>query len=143
MTLCALESRQPAIGTGPVVLVVEDHADTRAMYVEFLSTQFRIEQAATATEALAIATTSPPDLIITDLSLPGMDGFELIHRFREQPALRGVAVICLSGYGGYAHEQRARECGADRILLKPCLPDDLIRHVRQVMRERGVAGPQR
>jgi CheY-like chemotaxis protein len=83
----------------------------------------------------------PPELLITDLSLPGMDGFELIRLMRIDARLRSVPAICLSGYGGDAHEQRAREAGCDRILEKPCLPDVLTGVAADVLhawRERGM-----
>ncbi len=65
------------------------------------------------------------DLVITDLSLPGMDGFELVAAIREDVVLRPIPIVCLSGYGGLALEQRARAAGCDRILQKPCMPDAL------------------
>lgn len=121
---------QPA----PVVLVIEDHQDTRAMYVEFLSMYFRVEQAASAAAGLDLAHREPPDVVVTDLSLPGMDGFELIQKMRQDPVLEKVPAICLSGYGGHANEQRARAVGCQLLLQKPCLPDDLAAHVDGVLR---------
>jgi CheY-like chemotaxis protein len=121
----------------PLILLVEDHRDTRAMYAEFLGATFEIEEAADAERALALMQSRVPDLVITDLSLPGLDGFELIGRMRTDPALRQVPVICLSGFGGHAHEQRAREAGCDRILQKPCLPDALADEASQLLRARS------
>jgi CheY-like chemotaxis protein len=109
----------------PIILLVEDHDDTRQMYAEFLSVSFDVLPAGDGTEALAIMRSTPPDLLITDLSLPGMDGFELVALIRKDPLLRDLPIICLSGYGGHAHEQRARQAGCDRILQKPCMPDAL------------------
>ena len=109
----------------PVVLLVEDHPDTRQMYAEFLSLKFTVVQAEDGEQALKLVKQRPPDLIITDLSLPGIDGFELISRIRSDPSIRRVPVISLSGYGGYAHEEEARKAGCDRVLEKPCLPDAL------------------
>lgn len=110
----------------PVVLLVEDHADTRMMYSEFLSMSFEVLTAGNGNEALETLRTGRPDLLITDLSLPGLDGFQLIARVREDPATSRLPIICLSGYGGHVHEQRARAAGADRLLQKPCLPETLI-----------------
>jgi CheY-like chemotaxis protein len=120
----------------PLILLVEDHADTRVMYAEFLRPTFDVAEAADAERALALMQTRVPDLVITDLSLPGLDGFELIGRMRSQPALQHVPVICLSGFGGHAHEQRAREAGCDRILQKPFLPDALADEATELLRER-------
>lgn len=109
----------------PVVLLVEDHADTRQMYAEFLGQQFRVVEAADGQQAIDRMREGAPDLLITDLSLPVLDGFEVIARMRVDPALCAVPIICLSGYGGHAHDERAREAGCDRVLQKPCLPDAL------------------
>jgi len=117
----------------PVILLVEDHQDTRQMYTEFLSVSFQVLAAADASAALAIFEKSRPDLLITDLSLPGMDGFELVARIRKNSALDRIPIICLSGYGGHAHELRAREAGCDRILQKPCMPDALAEIALEVL----------
>ena len=107
------------------VLLVEDHADTRQMYAEFLGVSFDVLTAADGEDALRMIGGHAPDVIVTDLSLPGMDGFELISRIRSDAALQSIPIICLSGYGGHEHEQRVRAAGSDRILQKPCMPDEL------------------
>lgn len=107
------------------VLLVEDHVDTRQMYAEFLGIEFEVLAAADGVQALSMMCAHAPDLIVTDLSLPGIDGFELIARVRNDPSLRSIPIICLSGYGGTEHEERARAAGCDRILQKPCMPDEL------------------
>jgi len=111
--------------TLPLILLVEDHQDTRQMYAEFLADAFDVATAPDGTEALDLMRAHPPDLLITDLSLPGIDGFALITLIRQDAALAGIPIICLSGYGGHAYEQRAREAGCDRLLQKPCMPDAL------------------
>jgi DNA-binding response OmpR family regulator len=109
----------------PRVLLVEDHVDTRQMYAEFLSIEFEVMTAADGEDALSVMRRQAPDLIITDLSLPRLDGFELIARVRSDALLKSIPIICLSGYGGLDHERRALEAGCDRILQKPCMPDAL------------------
>ena len=121
-----------------VLLLIEDHPDTRLMYAEFLRETFDVLQASAGDEALSVMRTRVPDLVITDLSLPRVDGFELMKRRRSDPTLASVPVICLSGYGG-THEQRAREAGCDRLLQKPCLPDALAAAAEDVLRERSSA----
>ena len=112
--------------TRPVVLIVEDHVDTRQMYEEFLSNRFEIVTAADGREALDVMAAGPlPDLVITDLGLPRLGGLELITEMRQNDEMRHVPVICLSGYGGEAHNKRAQAAGCNRILQKPCMPDDL------------------
>jgi two-component system CheB/CheR fusion protein len=109
----------------PTVLLVEDHDDTRQMYAEFLGMSFDVICAADGEKGLALLRERRMDLVITDLSLPGMNGFELVAAIRNEPSLRDTPIVCLSGYGGLAHEQRARAAGCDRILQKPVMPDTL------------------
>lgn len=121
----------------PVILIVEDHADTRQMYAEFFATMYQVLEAADGEQALALARTHGPDVLITDLSLPVVDGFELVKRVRKDPGLAGMAIICLSGYGGHHHDEQAREAGCDRILQKPCMPDTLAEIAAELLRERA------
>jgi CheY-like chemotaxis protein len=123
----------PTVNARPLLLIVEDYADTRQMYAEFFSGSYEVIQAGDGREALALLETSVPSLVITDCTLPGIDGFELIRRMREKAETCQVPVICLSGYGGRAHEQRAREAGCDRVLEKPCPPEALARTARELV----------
>ena len=71
-----------------------------------------------------------------------MDGFQLIQRIRQEPSLRDLPVISLSGFGGHGHDERARQAGCDRIRQKPCLPDALAQAVTDLLRERGARSRQ-
>jgi CheY-like chemotaxis protein len=119
----------------PRVLLVEDHQDTRQMYAEFLGIEFDVVTAADGEEALDLMRSHLPDVMVTDLSLPGIDGLELIARVRADAVLGPIPIICLSGYSGHAHEQRARAAGCDRILQKPCMPDALAEIVAELVHE--------
>ena len=118
----------------PLLLIVEDYADTRDMYAEFLSESFEVVLAGDGQEALALLQKRVPAVVITDFTLPGIDGFELIRQMRGNASTRQVPVICLSGHVGRAHEQRAREVGCTRVLEKPCLPETLARAARELAR---------
>ena len=107
------------------------------MYAEFLKDFFEVHQAADGEEALASMRDRTPDLVITDLSLPRMDGFELVRRMRSDALLAKVPVICLSGYSDDGHERRALDAGVDRILQKPCLPDKLTQAAQTLLRKRA------
>ena len=117
------------------VLIVEDDEDTRAMYAEFLTGAFDVLQAADGAEALAQAREHHPDVIVTDMTLPRMDGFELVRRFRELAATSATPIVSLSGHSGRAHEERARKAGCDRVVQKPCLPDVLAETLLQLLAE--------
>ena len=120
----------------PRVLLVEDHQDTRLMYSEFLTmSSYDVVAVPDGEQALAVLRVNPVDLVITDLSLPGMDGFELITTIRRDPALAEIPIICLSGYGGHSHEQRARAAGTSRIIQKPCMPDMLADVAAELIRD--------
>jgi CheY-like chemotaxis protein len=119
----------------PRVLLVEDHQDTRQMYAEFLGIEFEVMTAPDGEQALDVMRSHLPDVIVTDLSLPGIDGFELIARVRADAAFCAIPIICLSGHGGRAHEQRARAAGCDRILQKPCMPDKLAGIVAELVHD--------
>ncbi len=115
------------------ILLVDDHQDTRLMYAEYMEAQYEVLLAASGTDAMEQAARRRPDLLITDLSLPDFDGFELVGRLRRDPALATVPVICLSGHAGPSYEKRAREVGCAVLLQKPCLPDTLANAVADVL----------
>jgi CheY-like chemotaxis protein len=119
----------------PLILLVEDHQDTRQMYAEFLGIGFHVLTAGDGEQALEMVRLHHPDLVITDLSLPGIDGFELITALRRDPSFESIPIICLSGYGGESHEVRARAAGSDRILLKPCMPDKLAEVAAELLQD--------
>lgn len=119
-----------------VVLLVEDHADSRQMYAEFLRMQFIVVEAADGVNALEVMEETRPDVVVTDLALPRMDGFELVRRMKADERLRDVPVIALSGFSGRDHEERARQAGTSVVLQKPCLPDDLAEAIANAARGR-------
>lgn len=122
----------------PRILIVEDHVDTRQMYAEYFQGQFTVLQAGDGRQALELMHAHRPDVVITDLSLPGIDGFELVALIRKDAALSDIPIICVSGYGGHAHDERARDAGCDRILQKPCMPDELAEAAVELLRDRSV-----
>jgi CheY-like chemotaxis protein len=127
------DSSQPKRTT---VLLVEDHVDSRAMYAEFLRLQFDVLEAGDGMGALETMQTARPDVVVTDLALPRMDGYELMARMQADHRLRDVPVIALSGFSGAEHEERARKAGSSLVLQKPCLPDDLARAVETAAKNR-------
>jgi two-component system, cell cycle response regulator DivK len=126
----------PEVSSRPLLLLVEDHEDTRQMYAEFLGMTFEVMQARDGAQALTTLEQRVPVLVITDFALPGIDGLELTRRIRVNQSTRHVPVICLSGYSGETLAPRAQEVGCDRMLEKPCLPDQLA----QVAREMAARG---
>lgn len=114
------------------VLVVDDFEDNRLMYVEYLAFHgFTVAEARNGREALALARTLMPSVIIMDLSLPVMDGWEATRRLKADPATSHIRIVALTGHAEDAHEQRALGAGCDDFVAKPCLPEALLAKVRE------------
>ena len=96
------------------VLVVEDEPDLLRTIAQVLREDgYAVDEAADGQEGLYKATSWSYDAIVLDVILPGIDGFELIAQVRQDPSLRAIPIICLSGYGGHIYEQRAEAAGCD------------------------------
>jgi len=118
----------------PLVVVVEDHADSREMYVHCLALSgFRTAEAGNGKEAIRLAVELRPDLIVTDLSLPGLDGYEVIGRLKADVATRDIPIIALTAHADLASALRARQAGCSAFLAKPCLPEALVAEVSRVL----------
>ena len=125
----------PVVGeTGPLVLIVDDVQDNRTIYVLFLKfSGFRIAEAENGEEALQKATALLPDVIVMDLSLPVMDGWEATRRLKRDPRTKKIPVIALTGHALPEHARAAREAGCDLVITKPCLPDQLMDALRRIL----------
>jgi len=120
--------------TPPLVLIVDDSPDARALFGEYLEyVGFRVETAADGVQAIASAHAEWPALIIMDLAMPEMDGWEAIRRLKTDPLTSEIPIVALSAYAFGEEPQRAREAGADLCLTKPCLPSQLARVVRAML----------
>jgi len=121
----------------PLVLVVDDYQDAREMYAEYLSfSGFRVVEAATGTEAVEKALTLQPDVILMDLSLPGMDGWAATRQLKGDDRTRGIPVVALTGHALAGASEGARLAGCDAFVTKPCLPDELVVEVRRMLGRR-------
>jgi CheY-like chemotaxis protein len=121
----------------PVVLLVEDYEDAREMYRDYLVfSGFDVPTAENGREALEKARALGPDIILMDLSLPVLDGWEATRRLKADPSTAPIPVIALSAHAMAAEEQRATDAGCDGFIAKPCLPEDLVglitRHLQAV-----------
>jgi CheY-like chemotaxis protein len=129
-----MRTPNPAART-PLVLVVDDYADVREMYADYLKFEgFRVKTAATGPEALAAARAERPDLILMDVTMPGMDGFTATERIKEDPALGSIPVLILTAHVFAEYEEKAKRAGCNGFIRKPCLPDELARAVRAAIR---------
>jgi CheY-like chemotaxis protein len=122
----------------PVILLVEDFADARDMYREYLEySGFTVETAGDGHEAIVKANEYNPDLILMDLSLPGLDGWEATKRLRADPATSHLTIVALSAHALAADWERARLAGCDGFIAKPCLPHDLVHEMTAYLRAAG------
>ena len=118
----------------PLILVVDDYQDAREMYAEYLQfSGFRVAEARTGNEALEQAFALKPDLILMDLSLPGMDGWEATRVLKADDRTRNIPVVALTGHALAGASEGARKAGCDSFVTKPCLPDDLVVEVRRML----------
>lgn len=127
------------LGTQHSVLLVEDDREGRRMYAEWLThAGFRVDEAHNGLQALERALDLAPDVVVTDLAIPGIDGFELTRRLRLDPRTREIPVLAVTGYAAFASDPgRARRAGCDAVLPKPCTPDDLETAIRALIEERS------
>lgn len=115
------------------VLLAEDHADTRMFYAELFRDAYDVIEAGRGDQALELARAQMPSLIITDIALPGITGIELAKALKGDQATARIPIICLSGYSDPETSEAVAASGIDRLLLKPCLPDDLLAHVSELI----------
>lgn len=122
----------------PHVLVVDDFGSAREIYARVLSSSgFLVSEATSGAEALEKGAMQKPDLIVMDLSMPGMDGLETIRRLRSTPNTSSTRIVVVTGAAYAEGSRKAKEAGCDAYLVKPCLPETLLGVVR------GLLGPQR
>jgi CheY-like chemotaxis protein len=105
---------------GERILIVEDNPLNMKL-VSFMMTSrgYEVRGAGDAQEALAVLETFQPRLILMDLQLPGMDGFELTRRLKAEPRTRDIVIVALTAYAMKGDEQKARDAGCDGYLSKP------------------------
>lgn len=110
------------------VLLVDDNEDARELLGGLLEIQgYQVEVAADAPGALEIAARWKPQIIVLDLGLPEVDGWELARQLRQVDGLAGVRIVALTGYGSERDRERSREAGIDQHLLKPIEISQLVR----------------
>jgi signal transduction histidine kinase len=127
-----------------LILIVDDRATNREFLVTLLGySGHRLLEAADGAEALQIAHAEKPDLIITDILMPHMDGFEFVGRLRRDPVISATRVIFYTGnYAAHESEALALRCGAIRILSKPCEPQAILSAVHDALESGGGHEPR-
>jgi PAS domain S-box-containing protein len=128
-----LEQAEAVPGTpapdAPRILIADDNADMRAYMTRLLSAEFRVTEVADGQAALEAARAAPPDLVLTDVMMPRLDGFGLLAALREHPATLHVPVVMVSARAGEEGTIEGLEAGADDYLVKPFASRELLARV--------------
>lgn len=118
----------------PLVLVVEDYQDAREMYSEYLRfSGFDVIEAANGFEAIEQATAEMPDIILMDLALPRMDGWEATRRLKADARTKDIPIVALTGHALPGFSDSAQKAGCDSFVTKPCLPDALVAEIQRML----------
>jgi two-component system, cell cycle response regulator DivK len=121
-------------GDGLLVLLVEDTLDTLEAFSHFLcGAGFRVETATDGRQAVDKARALLPDVVVMDLALPELDGWEATHRIKSDPLTRHVPVVAFTGHAFQQSKESARQAGCDAFLIKPLDPAQLVAEIRRVV----------
>ena len=116
------------------ILVIEDQEDNRQILRDLLTNaHFEVIEAVDGEAGLAAATTHRPDLVLMDVQLPGMDGYEVTRRLKADTRLQSIPVIAVTSYALAGEEETARAAGCDAYIPKPYSPRQLLAKVREYL----------
>lgn len=124
-----MASVQVLPGGRPRILLADDNADMRDYVSRLLGDQYAVEAVADGAAALTVARRNPPDLVLADVMMPGLDGFSLLEQLRADPATSSVPVILLSARAGEESRIQGIETGADDYMVKPFNARELLARV--------------
>jgi two-component system cell cycle response regulator DivK len=123
--------------TQPLVLVVEDYQDARDMYAAYLQfSGYDVAEAANGVEAIEKTRELLPDIVLMDLALPRMDGWEATRQLKGDPRTKHIPIVALTGHALAGHAEGARDAGCDAFVTKPCLPDALVAEIKRLLDRR-------
>jgi CheY-like chemotaxis protein len=116
------------------VLVADDDRDTRELYRACFDTNgYRTAEAGTGSQAIVSAVEIVPDVLLTDYVLPDVDGVTIARRLKADGRTASIRILMVTGYANPALQQQAAAAGIDRVLLKPCLPQAVMREVSRTL----------
>jgi two-component system cell cycle response regulator DivK len=127
----------------PLILIAEDDADNREGYAEFLTyLGYAVAQATNGRDALESVQALRPDVLLLDLALPVLDGWEVARAVKSDPQLQSTLIIALSACVFPGDVSRATEAGCDLFLDKPCYPQRVADEIKRLLDSRGLVGAQ-
>ena len=117
------------------VLAIEDHEENRRiMRLLLASAGIDMIEAVTGEDGVAMAEKERPDVILMDIQLPGLDGYEATRRIKSNPELRHIPIIVVTSYALSGDDVKAFEAGCDAYVTKPFVPRDLLAKVRSYLK---------
>jgi two-component system, cell cycle response regulator DivK len=117
----------------PLVFVVDDYEETRELYaIELARAGYRIEGASNGQEALEKVFVVNPAVVVMDLSMPVLDGWEATRRIKADPRAAGIVIIAVTGHATNFGIQQARDAGAHVVVRKPCAVEDLLALIKRL-----------
>jgi two-component system, cell cycle response regulator DivK len=135
-----MTSRSGSHGTLPLLLVVEDFEELYELYSDFLAgAGYAVEGSGNGVEAVEEAQRLVPNLILMDLGLPRMNGWEAIQLLKSREETRHIPIIALTGHVQRRFADLARQAGADVVLLKPCPLNQLLGEIERLLGHRAPA----
>ena len=116
------------------ILVVEDQEDLRGMLRDLLAgSDYSVIEATDGAAGIAMAKSERPDLILMDIQMPVIDGYEATRQIRADPAIDGIPIIAVSSFAMKGDEQKARSAGRDHYVTKPYSPMQLLKVIRGIL----------
>jgi len=129
-----VEVRRESHRDRPRVLIVEDQQDLRRLYVEHLTLSgFDVLEAGNGADAIHVAASHEPDVVLMDLGLPVVDGWEATRRLKADARTAHIPVVALTAHDGSGELRQATSAGCDWFIPKPCPPDALLAELRRVL----------
>jgi len=120
------------------ILLVDDYPDALDVWEIFLRAEgFHVLTAGNGFQALTLATKNRPDVIVMDLDLPDISGFEVARELRSQEDTRNIPIIAATGHSHMAQHDKARNAGFDAVVVKPCDPDTLVGQIQRLLGANG------
>ena len=127
-------SRPTTIPGGYAILVAEDSSDQRALYVEILAgAGYRVLEASDGEMAVAIVRTERPRLVLMDVTMPGISGWNAVRTLKEDPDTMSIPIIVITGLVGTSDRDASLASGADQHLAKPVAPLQLLTEIRKFL----------
>jgi len=134
MNAARQDAERPRADRPRSILIVDDTTDIRELYaLYFRKRGYNVFTAMDGRAGMLSAVQHRPDVIVMDLSMPGIDGIDTTRELKRDARLRHTAVIILTGYPLRAVQGGALEAGAQAFLTKPCLPEELEEHVQRLL----------